>query len=108
MSLFVLYASRVVVGVYAYIIFCSQDPMSVAGTILIAANAALLLAALLLYNTKNAIDELFQIIAHGICVISTAIAAPNIIYALLIQSIGMFSDVQRAAHYLMLIQPKKA
>ena len=101
MLLFTLYAARVLLGVYAYIIVCSINPNNSSGLLLIICNSLLIVASMLIYNTKHATADMVQLIAHSIGVITVAAASRNILFALVLQLIGTFTDVQRCMHQLL-------
>ncbi len=104
MWLFILYAYRAVIGIYAIAIVAGPAPGTSASTVLIGLNAISLLAASIIYNTKHTVTGLIRVAASCIAIIVLAVAANNILFALLIQVAGIFHDIETAIGCLLLLQ----
>ena len=101
---FMLYAFRSIVGVYAIATVAGSAPGSSSSNLLIGLNAAILLAALIVYNTDHLVCGLVRVSASCVTVIVLSVAAENILFALLIQVASFFHDMEKACELLLLLQ----
>jgi len=99
-----LYAFRVVVGVYAVVTVAGPAPGTSSSDVLIGLNVLSLLAALVVYNTDHLITGLVRVSASCVTIIVLTFAAENILFALLIQVAGLFGDIENACVLLLLLQ----